>query len=39
MVLPSDLVIIEAGDHRLTRPAHRARAVAESLRWFRSFWF
>jgi uncharacterized protein len=35
---PSDLVVIEGGDHRLTAPAHRARTAAESLRWFQSFW-
>lgn len=36
---PCDLVVIEGGDHRLTEPAHRARAAAESLRWFQGFWF
>jgi alpha-beta hydrolase superfamily lysophospholipase len=31
---PCDLVVIEGGDHRLTDPAHRARAVALSRDWF-----
>jgi alpha-beta hydrolase superfamily lysophospholipase len=35
---PRGLVVLEGGDHRLTDSTHRARAVAESLRWFRSAW-
>ena len=34
---PCDLVIIPGGDHRLTDPAHRARAVELSRDWFRRF--
>ncbi|OGK97612.1 MAG: hypothetical protein A3D33_15165 [Candidatus Rokubacteria bacterium RIFCSPHIGHO2_02_FULL_73_26] len=34
---PCDLVVIEGGDHRLSDPAHRRRAVALSLEWFRRF--
>lgn len=34
---PCELLIIEGGDHRLTDPAHRARAVAASREWFRRF--
>jgi alpha-beta hydrolase superfamily lysophospholipase len=34
---PCDLLVIEGGDHRLTDPAHRARAVAASRDWFRRF--
>jgi uncharacterized protein len=35
---PRNLVGIAGGDHRLTDPAHRVRAVAASLAWFRSAW-
>lgn len=35
---PRAFVLIAGGDHRLTEPAHRARAVAESLGWFRGAW-
>jgi dipeptidyl aminopeptidase/acylaminoacyl peptidase len=31
---PCDFVVIEGGDHRLTDPEHRARAVALSRDWF-----
>ena len=34
---PCDLVVIEGGDHRLTDTAHRRRAVALSIEWFRRF--
>jgi alpha-beta hydrolase superfamily lysophospholipase len=34
---PCELLIIEGGDHRLTDPAHRARAVAASRDWLRQF--
>jgi hypothetical protein len=34
---PCGLVLIGAGDHRLTDPAHRERAVAESRRWLGRF--
>jgi dipeptidyl aminopeptidase/acylaminoacyl peptidase len=36
-VEPCELLIIEGGDHRLTDPEHRARAVAASREWFRRF--
>jgi alpha-beta hydrolase superfamily lysophospholipase len=36
---PRDLVGIAGADHRLTDPAHRLRAVAASLAWFRRAWF
>lgn len=35
---PRAFVLIAGGDHRLTDPAHRARAVAASLGWFRDAW-
>jgi fermentation-respiration switch protein FrsA (DUF1100 family) len=35
---PRALVLIAGGDHRLTDPAHRARAVSESLGWFGRAW-
>jgi alpha-beta hydrolase superfamily lysophospholipase len=31
---PCELVIIAGGDHRLTDPAHRRKAVALSVEWF-----
>jgi uncharacterized protein len=34
---PCDLLVIAGGDHRLTDPAHRARAVEASCDWFRRF--
>jgi len=34
---PCDLVIIPGADHRLTDTAHRRRAVALSIEWFRRF--
>ena len=34
---PCDLLVIAAGDHRLTDPAHRAQAVAASRDWLRGF--
>jgi uncharacterized protein len=34
---PRRLVVIAGGDHRLTEPAHRARAVAAGLDWFGRF--
>lgn len=34
---PCDFLIIAGGDHRLTDPAHRARAVEASRDWFRRF--
>ena len=34
---PCDIVIIPAGDHRLTDPQHRRHAVDVSLEWFRRF--
>lgn len=34
---PCDFLVIAGGDHRLTDPAHRARAVEASRDWFRSF--
>jgi hypothetical protein len=34
---PCGLVLIGAGDHRLTDPAHREQAVAESRRWLGRF--
>jgi alpha-beta hydrolase superfamily lysophospholipase len=34
---PCDLVIIPGGDHRLTNPAHRARAVDVTRDWFLRF--
>jgi len=34
---PCDLVIIPGGDHRLTNPVHRARAVDLSRDWFLRF--
>ena len=34
---PCELLIVEGGDHRLTDPAHRARAVAASREWFGRF--
>lgn len=34
---PCDMLVIAGGDHRLTDPAHRARAVAASLAWLRRF--
>jgi hypothetical protein len=36
---PRDLLAIAGADHRLTDPAHRSRAVAASLAWFRRAWF
>ncbi len=34
---PYDFLVIAGGDHRLTDPAHRARAVEASRDWFRRF--
>jgi fermentation-respiration switch protein FrsA (DUF1100 family) len=34
---PCDLLVIPGGDHRLTDPAHRARAVAASRDWLKRF--
>ena len=34
---PCDLLVIAGGDHRLTDPAHRARAVEASRDWFSRF--
>ena len=34
---PCDLLVIAGGDHRLTDPAHRARAVEASRDWLRRF--
>jgi alpha-beta hydrolase superfamily lysophospholipase len=34
---PCDLLVIAGGDHRLTDPAHRARAVSASCEWLRRF--
>lgn len=34
---PCDFVIIQGGDHRLSDPAHRERAVALSREWFLRF--
>ena len=34
---PCDLLVIPGADHRLTDPAHRARAVAASRDWLRRF--
>jgi alpha/beta superfamily hydrolase len=34
---PCDFLVIAGGDHRLTDPAHRARAVEASRDWFRRF--
>jgi alpha-beta hydrolase superfamily lysophospholipase len=34
---PCELLVIAGGDHRLTDPAHRARAVAASCDWLRRF--
>jgi alpha-beta hydrolase superfamily lysophospholipase len=34
---PCELLVIAGGDHRLTDPAHRARAVEASRDWLRSF--
>lgn len=34
---PCEFLVIEGGDHRLTEPAHRARAVAASVDWLRRF--
>ena len=34
---PCDLLVIEGADHRLTDPAHRARAVAASVDWMRRY--
>jgi alpha-beta hydrolase superfamily lysophospholipase len=31
---PRELIIIPAADHRITNPAHRHQAVAQSLAWF-----
>jgi alpha-beta hydrolase superfamily lysophospholipase len=36
-VPPCDLLVIAGGDHRLTDPAHRARAVEASRDWFSRF--
>jgi alpha-beta hydrolase superfamily lysophospholipase len=35
---PRALILIPGADHRLTDPAHRERAVHESLAWFRLAW-
>jgi fermentation-respiration switch protein FrsA (DUF1100 family) len=34
---PCDLLVIPGGDHRLTDPAHRARAVSASVAWLKGF--
>lgn len=34
---PCDLLVLDGADHRLTDPAHRARAVAVSCDWLRRF--
>jgi len=34
---PCDLLLIPGGDHRLTEPTHRARAVAASRDWLKRF--
>lgn len=34
---PCDFLVIGGGDHRLTEPAHRARAAEASRDWFRRF--
>jgi fermentation-respiration switch protein FrsA (DUF1100 family) len=34
---PCDFLVIAGGDHRLTDPTHRARAVEASRDWFRRF--
>lgn len=34
---PCDLLVIEGADHRLTDPAHRARAVGASVEWLRRY--
>ena len=34
---PCELLLIQGGDHRLTDPDHRQRAVAASLAWLRRF--
>jgi len=34
---PKNIQIIEGGDHRLTNPAHRRRAVELTLDWFKKY--
>jgi dipeptidyl aminopeptidase/acylaminoacyl peptidase len=34
---PVELVLIPGGDHRLSDPAHRTRAVAAAIDWFRKW--
>ncbi|HEV8586973.1 MAG TPA: alpha/beta fold hydrolase [Methylomirabilota bacterium] len=34
---PCDFLVIPGGDHRLTDPVHRFKAVAASVAWFRRF--
>jgi len=34
---PKDIQIIDGGDHRLTNPAHRSRAVELTLDWFKKY--
>jgi dipeptidyl aminopeptidase/acylaminoacyl peptidase len=34
---PKKMEIIEGGDHRLTHPTHRARAVKMTLEWFEKY--
>lgn len=35
---PKDIQIIEGGDHRLTNPIHRRRAVDLTLEWFKNIY-
>ena len=34
---PKEIHVIEDGDHRISNPAHRQRALALSVEWFRRY--
>jgi dipeptidyl aminopeptidase/acylaminoacyl peptidase len=34
---PKKMEIIEGGDHRLTHPDHRERAIETTMRWFERY--
>jgi alpha/beta superfamily hydrolase len=36
---PKEIHVIEGADHRLTQPAHRQRAIALSVKWFKKYLF